>query len=444
MRRRYKVAAEWQGLRIVKIMCGRDRGLSVLRIEGSYSLDGTIKIQGSKNGVLPVMAASLLHKGTTVLEHVPKIQDVFCMLGILNALGADCRMEGDRLVISAQSITGTEIPETLAGQMRSSVMLLGPLLARRGQVETSLPGGCRIGKRPVDLHIRGLAALGAEVELENGRIRAVCPKGEPSGAEIHLPYPSVGATENILMAAAGARGETVLTGAAREPEIEILCSFLRAMGVTVQGAGTSVIRVSGTSGFQDTRFCLPGDRIVAGTYLGTVLCAGGQVLLEQAPAEHMKRTMENARQMGAQIEALEQGIWVSMRGRPRPVRIETGPYPEFPTDMQSVMMAAAALADGTSHIRENVFENRFCVAKELQKLGAHIIIEDKIAAVEGVDVLKGACVEAEDLRGGAALAAACLAAEGISFLGGYEHISRGYEDISRDLAGAGAHITLIR
>ena len=437
--------------------------MSVLRIEGSYSLDGIIKIQGSKNGVLPVMAASLLHNGTTVLEHVPKIQDVFCMLGILNALGADCRMEENRLVISAVSLSGSRIPEILAGQMRSSVMLLGPLLARLGQVETSLPGGCRIGRRPVDLHFLGLTALGASVEKQNGMIRAVCPSGGLSGARIHLPYPSVGATENILMAAAGARGETVLTGAAREPEIEILCGFLRAMGVRVEGEGTSVIKIRGTSTFEDTSFFIPGDRIVAGTYLlgalitrgdvkllhlpvqylGAVLCAGGRVFLEQAPAGHMERTIETARQMGATVESLEEGIRVSMRGRPHPIRLETGPYPEFPTDMQSVMMAAASIADGTSRIQENVFENRFCVAKELQKLGAHIIIENKLAVVDGVNALKGTRVAAEDLRGGAALAVAALAADGTSFLDGYEHISRGYEDIRSDLAGAGARISLI-
>ena len=417
--------------------------MSVLRIEGSYSLDGIIKIQGSKNGVLPVMAASLLHNGTTVLEHVPKIQDVFCMLGILNALGADCRMEENRLVISAASLSGARIPEILAGQMRSSVMLLGPLLARLGHVETSLPGGCRIGRRPVDLHFLGLTALGATVENQNGMIRAVCPFGGLSGARIHLPYPSVGATENILMAAAGARGETVLTGAAREPEIEILCGFLRAMGVRVEGEGTSVIKIRGTSAFEDTCFFIPGDRIVAGTYLGAVLCAGGRVFLEQAPAGHMERTIETARQMGATVETLEEGIRVSMHGRPHPIRLETGPYPEFPTDMQSVMMAAASIADGTSRIRENVFENRFCVAKELQKLGAHIIIENKLAVVDGVNALKGARVAAEDLRGGAALAVAALAADGTSFLDGYEHISRGYEDIRSDLAGAGARVSLI-
>ena len=380
-----------------------------------------------------MMAAAVLHKGMTVLNNVPRIQDVFCMLGILNALGADCRMEENRLVISAVSLSGARIPEILAGQMRSSVMLLGPLLARLGQVETSLPGGCRIGRRPVDLHFLGLTALGASVEKQNGMIRAVCPSGGLSGARIHLPYPSVGATENILMAAAGARGETVLTGAAREPEIEILCGFLRAMGVRVEGEGTSVIKIRGTSTFEDTSFFIPGDRIVAGTYLGAVLCAGGRVFLEQAPAGHM----------GATVESLEEGIRVSMRGRPHPIRLETGPYPEFPTDMQSVMMAAASIADGTSRIQENVFENRFCVAKELQKLGAHIIIENKLAVVDGVNALKGTRVAAEDLRGGAALAVAALAADGTSFLDGYEHISRGYEDIRSDLAGAGARISLI-
>ncbi|WP_243103041.1 UDP-N-acetylglucosamine 1-carboxyvinyltransferase [Clostridium sp. OM02-18AC] len=423
-------------------MYRRDLGLSVLRIEGLHRLEGTIKIQGSKNGVLPVMAASLLHNGTTILEHVPKIQDVFCMLGILNALGADCRMEEDRLVISAASLSASRIPEVLAGQMRSSVMLLGPLLVRMGKVETWLPGGCRIGKRPVDLHIRGLEALGAVVNMEEDRIHAFVPEGGLSGTTVSLPYPSVGATENILMAAAGAQGETVLTGAAREPEIEILCDFLRALGISVEGAGSSVIRLQGRRELQNVRFALPGDRIVAGTYVGAVLCAGGRVFLEKAPVRHMGKTLWTAKQMGAKLEPEEDGIWISRKERTKPIHLETGPYPEFPTDMQSVILAAASLADGTSWIRENVFENRFCAAKELRKFGAHIIIEDKLATVTGAATLKGASVEAEDLRGGAALVAAGLAAEGESFIDGYQHISRGYEDISRDLAGVGARIRL--
>ncbi|RHS88905.1 UDP-N-acetylglucosamine 1-carboxyvinyltransferase [Clostridium sp. AM42-4] len=417
--------------------------MSVLRIEGLHSLDGTIKIQGSKNGVLPVMAASLLHNGTTVLEHIPKIQDVFCMLGILNALGAECRMEEERLIISAGSIDNTKIPAELAGQMRSSVMLLGPLLARFGMAKSSLPGGCRIGKRPVDLHIRGLEALGATVLIKDDELSVQCPGKGLTGTRIQLPYPSVGATENILMAAAGAEGETVLQGAAREPEIVILCDFLNALGVPVEGAGTPVIRLKGKQSLHDTVFALPGDRIVAGTYVGAVLCAGGSVFLEHAPLDHMGKTLWAAKQMGARLSPVENGIWVVCKERPRPVKLETGPYPEFPTDMQSVMLAAACLADGTSYIRENVFESRFCTAKELQKLGAHIIIEDKLAVVCGVPLLRGAQAEAADLRGGAALVVACLAAEGESLVSGYGHISRGYEDISRDLAAVGARISLV-
>lgn len=417
--------------------------MSVLWIEGLHSLDGRIKIQGSKNGVLPVMAASLLHEGTTILEHVPKIQDVFCMMGILASLGCKCTMEEDRLVLDASSLKTTEIPAELAGKMRSSVMLLGPLLARCGSVSTSLPGGCRIGKRPVDLHLAGLRALGALVDQEGADITAWIPKCGLTGGEVHLSYPSVGATENILMAAAGASGETVLHSAAREPEIEILCAFLKQLGVKVRGAGTSCISVMGTGTTRDSVFPLPGDRIVAGTYLGAVMSVGGSVLLERAPVPHMGKTLELAKAMGAELFLEAGGLRVTMSGRPRAADVRTGPYPEFPTDMQSVMMAVMARADGISHIRETVFESRFSMAKELRKLGADIIIEDNLARVAGMEALTGTFVEASDLRGGAALAVACLGAFGESQIGGYEHISRGYEDISRDLAGAGARIALL-
>ena len=417
--------------------------MSVLWIEGLHSLDGRIKIQGSKNGVLPVMAASLLHEGTTILEHVPKIQDVFCMMGILASLGCKCTMEEDRLVLDASSLKTTEIPAELAGQMRSSVMLLGPLLVRCGSVSTSLPGGCRIGKRPVDLHLAGLRALGASVSQEGADIMARTPGRGLTGGDVRLSYPSVGATENILMAAAGASGETVLRGAAREPEIEILCAFLNQLGVKVRGAGTSCISVMGTGTTEDTVFPLPGDRIVAGTYLGAVMSAGGSVFLERAPVPHMGKTLELAKVMGAELLPEAGGLRVTMSGRPRAADVRTGPYPEFPTDMQSVMMAVMARADGVSCIRETVFESRFSMAKELRKLGADIIIEDNLARVAGRNVLAGTFVEASDLRGGAALAVACLGAFGESRVGGYEHISRGYEDISRDLSGVGARIALL-
>ena len=365
------------------------------------------------------------------------------MMGILHSLGCPCWMEEDSLLIQAKTIERTQIPDALAGKMRSSVMLLGPLLARCGQASTSLPGGCRIGKRPVDLHLAGLEQLGARVQTEEDQILATVCEAGLCGAQIHLPYPSVGATENILMAAVGAKGETILTGAAREPEIEILCSFFEQLGVKVRGAGTSRICIEGTKTFENPVFSLPGDRIVAGTYLGAVMHAGGQVFLERAPAEHMETTVEMARRMGARIECRKQGIWVSMKERAKAASFQTGPYPEFPTDMQSVMMAVAAGADGISRIRENVFENRFSMAKELQKLGAHIIIENNLAQITGSARLLGTTVVAEDLRGGAALVVACLGAEGESQVLGYEHISRGYEDISRDLSGVGARIELV-
>ena len=415
--------------------------MSVLRIEGSYSLDGIIKIQGSKNGVLPVMAASLLHNGTTVLEHVPKIQDVFCMLGILNALGADCRMEENRLVISAVSLSGARIPEILAGQMRSSVMLLGPLLARLGQVETSLPGGCRIGRRPVDLHFLGLTALGASVEKQNGMIRAVCPSGGLSGARIHLPYPSVGATENILMAAAGARGETVLTGAAREPEIEILCGFLRAMGVRVEGEGTSVIKIRGTSTFEDTSFFIPGDRIVAGTCLIGVLAAGGEAFLRQAPIGQLTAVIAVAKKMGAQIIPTPKGLLVKRAGRlVSPLLLETDVYPGYPTDLQSPMLTALCCAEGNCMVSERVFNGRFGVHEQLNRMGAAIVAGQTSAEVTGGRKLHGERVFAKELRGGAALVLAGLCAEHKTVVENCHFIRRGYEDIVRDFRELGADI----
>lgn len=417
--------------------------MPVIQIQGMKRLCGTIEIQGSKNGVLPVMAASLLHKGITVLTNVPVIQDVFCMMGILNSLGCVCRLTDHRLVIDASAACPVPVPEDLAGQMRSSIMLLGPMLGRFGIGRTWHPGGCLIGSRPVDLHLKGLAKLGAEIQEDKGAIQAKTPGGRSlRGTRIHLTYPSVGATENIIMAAVSAVGETVLSGAAREPEIEILCQFLNAAGAEIEGAGTSRIRIQGGRALQDTSFSIPGDRIVAGTYLGAVLCAGGQVFLSGAPVEHMKAEIQVAGQMGAELAVRDGGVAAVVRNRPRAADFSTGPYPAFSTDLQSVMMAAAAAAEGTSRIRETVFENRFSTAKELQKLGAHIIINGETAAVEGRMPLKGRRVTARDLRGGAALVAAGLAAEGTTLVEGYGHISRGYENICRDLQAAGAEIEL--
>ncbi len=414
--------------------------MSVIQIQGMQCLKGTICIQGSKNAVLPVMAASLLHKGTTVLTNVPRIQDVFCMMGILKSLGCECSLRENCLTIDASEARSVPVPEELAGRMRSSIMLLGPLLGRFGRAETTHPGGCSIGSRPIDLHLAGLRGLGAEVVQEEDQIRVTADR--LSGGELSLSYPSVGATENLVMAAAAARGRTVLRGAAKEPEVGILCRYLKMAGIPIQGVGTDTLVIEGGRPLRDVSFDIPGDRIVAGTYLAAVMSAGGEVMLSGAPAGHMREALRLASEMGAELSITPEGVLVRMDGRPRAAEFSTGPYPEFPTDLQSVMMAAAAVARGQSRIRENVFEDRFSTAEELRKLGAHIIIDKRTAFVEGCYPLHGGIAEARDLRGGAALVVAGLAAEKMTQVGGYDHIGRGYEDICRDLRGVGARIEL--
>lgn len=414
--------------------------MSVIHVHGLHSLRGEINIQGSKNAVLPVMAASLLHRGTTVINNVPRIQDVSCMMGILEYLGCVCTLDGHTLTIDTREMSSTRIPESQVKQMRSSVMLLGPLLGRLKAAVTCRPGGCSIGKRPIDLHLDALRLMGADIRMEGDRITASTIGLK--GVDITFAYPSVGATENALMAAVAAEGATCIRGAAKEPEIMELCRFLTAMGADISGTGTDTLLVQGQRPLHDTVFEVAGDRIVAGTYLGAVMAAGGAVMLRHAPAHHMREVLAAAVQMGAEITADSTGVLVCMEGRPGPVQIRTGPYPEFPTDLQSVMVAVAAVGEGESRIEETVFEGRFGTAKELQKLGAHIIIKDRTARIRGSWPLKGGPVHAGDLRGGAALVVAGLAAEGVTVISGYSHIHRGYEDICRDLCGCGAVLEL--
>lgn len=410
--------------------------MSVIRIRGLHCLEGEIRIQGSKNAVLPLMAASLLHRGTVVLKNVPGIQDVNCMKGILEYLGCVCEWNAHTLRISTEGLNTAVIPEAEAGRMRSSVMLLGPLLGRLGEAVSHHPGGCSIGRRPIDLHLSALRKLGAEIRVEGDRITASAEGLR--GSEILFPFPSVGATENAVMAAVAARGITVLRGASVEPEIEVLCRFLKKMGARIDGIGSSTLMIEGGQPLHDVTFAVPGDRIVAGTYAGAVLAAGGDVLLREAPADHMGAVLHAMNRMGGRTELLAEGIRVRMDGRPGAVCLATEAYPGFPTDLQSVIVAVAALADGESRIRETVFEARFASAKELQKLGAHIIIEDRTVRVDGTYPLTGGSVRAADLRGGAALVVAGLAARGTTVLTGCEHIRRGYEDICRDLCSVGA------
>lgn len=415
--------------------------MSAIRLCGLHSLNGEITIQGSKNAVLPVMAAALLHKGTTVITNVPEIQDVFCMKGILEYLGCRISLEDHTLVIDTRDITSVRIPDLQVKQMRSSIMLLGPLLGRLGEAVTCHPGGCSIGSRPVDLHLDALRLLGAEIRVEGERITASALR--LSGADIRLSYPSVGATENALMAAVAAEGITRIYGAAREPEIMELCRFLIQMGADVSGIGTDVLVIRGGKKLHDVNFHVAGDRIVAGTYLGAVLTARGSVFLREAPVLHLEQMLIKTKKMGARIEVQPEGILAVMDRRPEPVNLKTSPYPGFPTDLQSVMLAAAAVADGNSIIEETVFEGRFATAAELKKMGADIVIRDKTAHITGIRQLTGTKTAACDLRGGAALVVAGLAAEGETVITGYGHIRRGYEDICRDLAGAGIAITKV-
>lgn len=412
--------------------------MSVIQVQGLRSLKGEIKIQGSKNAVLPMMAAAVLHKGTTVIHNVPRIQDVFCMLGILERIGCICCLDSHSLTINATTLTQTEIPEEYIKSMRSSIMLSGPLLGRFGNAVTSFPGGCSIGQRPIDLHLSAFRTLGAVIEEKGDKLLASAKL--LMGADIYFPFPSVGATENALLAAVYADGVTVIHGAAKEPEITTLCEFLNNMGAKIHGAGTSRLEVTGVKELHDSEFTVTGDRIVAGTYLTAVMAAEGSIIMEGIRPGHLTAALSLAEKMGAELKQYENRLEVSMRGRPDGADVVTEPYPGFPTDLQSQVMAVMASARGTSRIEETIFEGRFGTAKELQKLAADIIIEGKRAVIHGLHPLKGGSVTATDLRGGAALVVAGLACEGVTKIHECHHIERGYEDICRDLSSLGAAI----
>lgn len=412
--------------------------MSVIQVQGLRSLKGEIKIQGSKNAVLPMMAAAVLHKGTTVIHNVPRIQDVFCMLGILERIGCICCLDGHSLTIDATTVTHTEIPEEYIKSMRSSIILSGPLLGRTGNAVTSFPGGCSIGERPIDLHLAAFRTLGAVIEEKGDKLLASAKV--LTGADIYFKFPSVGATENALLAAVYAKGVTVIQGAAREPEISALCEFLNNMGAKIHGAGTSRLTVTGVKELHDSEFTVTGDRIVAGTYLTAVMAAEGSVLLDGIRPGYLTSVISLAEKMGAELKQYENKLEVSMRGRPDGIDVVTAPYPGFPTDLQSQVMAVMASAKGTSRIEETIFEGRFGTAKELLKLEADITIEGKRAVIHGLHPLKGNPVTATDLRGGAALVVAGLACEGITEIHECHHIERGYEDICRDLSSLGAAI----
>lgn len=414
--------------------------MDTIYIQGGVALQGEVRIQGSKNAALPVLAATLLTKETSYIRNCPKIADVYKMVSLLKCLGCSVKWEDGGIRINADSVSGGEMPMEAVTGMRSSLCLLGALLGRCGKVMMEYPGGCVIGERPIDIHVAALKQMGVVFQEENGRMKAFS-KGL-HGAEIVLPFASVGATENIVMAAVMAEGDTVVYGAAREPEVMALCRYLENCGARIDGIGSEQLHIRGGRPLYGADYCVPADRIVAGTYLFGCLGTGGNVLLKQAPCKEMESVIKTAKQMGVQCTIVEEGLYVQAPQRPASIPfLSTDVYPGFPTDLQSMALAVQTIGDGTCLIEETIFENRFRVVESLRKMGADIdLLNAKQAVVTGVSGLKGAAVEAKELRGGAALIVAGLMAEGETQLTGCQYIYRGYENICRDFRELGARI----
>ncbi len=413
-----------------------------LVVQGGTPLKGRVRISGAKNSSLVLIAASAISSGEVILDNVPRIADVKTQLEIVRTLGGQAVWEGkNTLRLKWPGRLNCEIPYSLAKKIRASNLFLGALAAKRGRVKIPLPGGCNIGSRPMDLHLKGLSMLGFDVSLEHGFIEAI-PKNV-EGCTIYLDFPSVGATENIMMAAAGAPGTTVIENAAKEPEIVDLANFLNAMGGKVRGAGTDVIRIDGTQEFQGTRFSVIPDRIEAGTYMIAAGVSGGEVTVENVIVKHLQPVIAKLQDVGLEVEANEDKITVRRVGELTATDIKTLPYPGFPTDLQSPMMVLLALAKGTSVIVENVFENRFQVADELKRMGAKIQVKGHSAVIEGVEHLSGAQVKASDLRAGASLLLAGFAAQGETEISAAELITRGYEAVVGKFSNMGAKIKVL-
>lgn len=414
-------------------------------IRGGRVLAGSVRVGGAKNAALPLLAATVLAGGVFRFRRVPDIRDVRVMAEILRRLGGEVDYhpaEADRdaeLVVDTTHLEHTEIPESLMREMRSSIVLLGPLLARFGRARASYPGGCVIGPRPIDLHLRGLRALGAHIEEGGGYIWARADRLR--GADIHLDVPSVGATEQLMMAATLARGRTVVRNAAKEPEISDLQQLLRAMGARVHGAGTDTVVIDGVPRLRPADHEVMPDRIEAGTFLLAGAVTQGEVEVEGVVPEHMSPVLAKLREAGAHIEVAQQRVRLRQGGRPTATNVKTQPYPGFPTDLQNPFLTLMCTAEGTSVIAETIWGNRFKVAEELRRMGADIQTEDRIAIVRGVVELTGAEVQAtDDLRGGAALVLAGLGARGETRVLGAGCVDRGYERLAERLQGLGAEI----
>lgn len=412
-------------------------------ITGGKRLNGEIELQGCKNSTLPIMAAAVLVNGKCILESCPNLTDVYSASRILNSIGCKCSIAGNTAEIDSVRVSGNAISEKLMGEMRSSIMFVGAILGRVGQCTFSIPGGCELGPRPIDMHLAAFAKLGAEISENGGEITCRMPKEKRHGGKISLPFPSVGATENIILCSVLAEGETVVNNAAREPEICDMCRFLRSCGAKIKGDGESRIVIEGVERLHGCEYRIMPDRIAGATYLAMTAAAGGAMILKNACICEMEPFLSVLEQSGCYICTADNRIYLRRGGRLRAVRdrIRTMPHPGFPTDAQAVLMAALAAADGTTVFEENIFDCRYRHTDALIKMGADIQVMGKAAVVRGVKKLHGADVEATDLRGGAAMAVAALGAEGRTTIGCISHIGRGYEKFEENITSLGGRIS---
>jgi UDP-N-acetylglucosamine 1-carboxyvinyltransferase len=413
-------------------------------VEGGKRLEGEVEVSGAKNAALKFVAAALLAPGKTTLHHVPRIKDIYTMLALLDELGVETEFSGSTLEIDASTVDSYTAPYELVRQMRASLVVLGPLVARFGEAEVSAPGGCNLGLRKFNFHVEGLRALGADVELDHGFIKASAPHGLRS-AEVTFEYPSVGATENVMMASVLAEGITIIENGAREPEISALAGFLNSMGANVMGAGTGRIVIEGVKELHPTRWTVMPDRIEAGTFLMATAATGGDVTVTNALPEHLKMELDKLRDMGVDVDMTPGSPGIRVRvddpAMLSGVDVATLPFPGFATDLQAQMIVLLTRASGASIITENVYENRLQVAEELNRLGASIdLFGGHRALIRGPRQLSGSIVQAPDLRGGAALVMAGLIADGTTVVDGAKHILRGYEDFEDKLSNLGATV----
>jgi len=414
------------------------------QIEGGGPLHGEVRVSGAKNAALPMMAACLLTEDPLVLRNIPPLKDVSTLVKLLRGMGAQVehRVSEETLVLQAQRVSRPEAPYELVKTMRASILVLGPLLARCGRAKVSLPGGCAIGQRPVDQHIKGLQAMGAKIEIAHGYIEASVDRLQ--GAQIATDMVTVTGTENLMMAACLGRGTTVIENAAREPEVVNLAQCLQAMGARLSGAGTDRIVIEGVDRLHGAELEVMPDRIEAGTFLCAVTAAGGRVFLRGANADHMTATLDKLRQAGLRLQIQADGILATIDQRPLAVDLRTAPYPGLATDMQAQCMAVNLIAQGTSRVVETIFENRFMHVQEMLRLGAHISIEGHTAIVQGVSHLTGASVMATDLRASAGLVIAGLVADGMTVIDRIYHLDRGYDRMEEKLLQIGARVHRVK